>query len=107
MEGIKETKEAIEFVASLSTAVGKAMDDGELNLKDLMVFLPALILGPSAIAGIGLIKAEAADYTDEEIKALSAYFQAKFDIPNDKIEGYIEAGLQVALGLAKMVASRL
>lgn len=104
MEGIKETKEALEFVAVLATAIGEAKADGEIGIGDAFTVLPALTLAPSAFGGASLIAKEAADYTSEEIKALSAFFKAKCDLPNDKYEEYFEYAIEAALNLGKLVA---
>ncbi len=105
MEGIKETKELIEFAALFGNATSKSLEDKEISLGDALHYIPAGMAAPAALNDISKVPTEAADYSPEEIQALSAYFKAKFDIADDKIESFIEGGLEVSLGLAKMIAS--
>jgi hypothetical protein len=104
MEGIKETKEMLEFIAEFVAAVMEAKEDGEITLSDAMSFITLIPAGVSALGGTGLIMKEAADYSKEEIQALSAVFATKFDIPDDKIEQYVEYAITAGLHLAKLLA---
>lgn len=104
MEGIKESKEMIEFIADLAMAFVDAKKDGEISLSDALAFLPLIPEGAAALGGASLILVEAGDYSKEEIQALSALFKAKLDLPDDKVEEYVEYGLNVGLYLAKLVA---
>lgn len=103
MEGIKESKEMIEFVADLIMAVSKARSDGQISIGDAGILLALIPSGASALAGSSLILKEASDYSPEEMRALSSVFQTKLDLPDDKVEQYVEYALTIGLYLAKLV----
>jgi hypothetical protein len=105
MVGIKESKEALEFVAELVNACDKALADGVFSLNDAIGFLPMLIKAPAALSGLHVVKAEIEDYSEAEMAELAALFKAKLNIKNDSVEANIEAGLEVVLNLAKLLAS--
>lgn len=105
MEGIKETKEALECICALANAFDKALSDGQMTLTDAMEFLPVLVQLPAALSGISDVKREAADYSPEEIQALSALVKARLDLRNDAVEQGIEYAIEVVLNLAKLLAS--
>lgn len=104
MEGIKETKEVLDFVLALGNALGKAYEDGELKLADALHFVPILSKAGPAFGDISKIAAELKDLSDEERQALTAYAKASFDIPDDKLESSLEMALEVGFYLAKLIA---
>lgn len=105
MESIKESKEALEFVAELVNACDKSLADGKINLLDALAFLPILVKLPGVLNDISKVKAEYEDYSESEISELSAAFKAKLNLRNDAAEANIEAGLEVILGLSKLLGS--
>lgn len=105
MQGIKESKEALEFVAELANSFDKAIADGVFSLMDALNFLPALIAAPGALGNLGALRGEVSDYSAEEIKELSAAFKAKLNLRDKGLENGIEAGLEIALNVAKLLSA--
>lgn len=104
MEGIKETKEVLDFVVSLAGALASGLEDGKLELVDALGFLPALTKAPAAFGDVSKVPAEFKDMSDEERQALLAYAKAELDFSDDELEQKVELGLQVALYLGQLVA---
>jgi hypothetical protein len=105
MEGIKETKEALIFVLELGKALEKGLSDGKLDLADALAFLPAMTKAPGAFSDSAKIPAELKDLSEAERVELTTYLKDEFDLSDDNLESKIELGLEVALHLAKLVAS--
>lgn len=103
-QGIKESKEALEFVAELINSFDKAIADGKFSVMDALNFLPALVSAPNALGNLSALQAEIKDYSTEEIKELSNAFKAKLKISNVKLEEGIEGGLEIALNVARLLS---
>lgn len=81
MLGIKETKD----VVFSGLKIGEALSDG-IQVTDVT----ALISLPEAIVGIKDVPAEIADMDEAEAEELKRFVKDNFDIPNDKLEEFIE-----------------
>lgn len=103
MAGIKETKEVLDFVFALVTALSKSLDDGKLDLTDALEFLPSLTKAGAAFSDMSLIPAEMADLSDEERQALVAYAKANLDLPDDNLEKNLELAIEVGLYLGQLI----
>jgi len=102
--GIKETKEAVDFLFDISDAVVDSLSDNKITLKDLPKFSSALWSGMSGISGIEKAPKELADLTPAELKELTDHIADRFDINDDALEEKVEAIL--VLGAQLTIAIR-
>lgn len=96
MADIKETKEAVGFIVAIANGVGKALQDGKINLADFGCFMDAFLKAPAAFSGASEIPAELADMDSAEREGLKQYIFEEFDIPQDKVEGIVEDALDIS-----------
>ena len=102
-KGIKELKEAVEFVGEFVTAIDKAKADGKVDVNDLGSFLPAMMIAPQAFMGLDEAKLEAKDLSEVELVELKESFAAKFDLIDDQAELLFEEAMSVVLSVYGMV----
>ena len=102
-KGIKELKEAVEFIGEFVTSIDKSRADGKVDVQDIGNFLPAMMLAPNAFAGLDELKLEAKDLDEVELVELKAAFAAKFDLVDDKAELLFEEAMTVILSVYGMV----
>jgi hypothetical protein len=88
MAGIKELKDVV--YAGLK--IGEALSDG-IGIEDI----GALTSLPAAIAGISDVPAEIADLDEAEAEELKQYVKDNFDIPDDKLEAFIEQAVETVV----------
>jgi len=86
--GIEDLKDVVK----VGLDIGEALSDG-VGIEDIS----ALFGLPEAISGISNVPAEIADLDAEEKEELHAFVQAEFDIPNDKLEVFIEGAIKVVI----------
>jgi len=99
--GIKETGEAVDFVATLTNNVVDAAGDGKFDWWEAVKFRDSAGKLPAAINGYKQIVPEIADLDELEAEELKAIFAKGLDIPapGDEEEVLIEEGVGVALQL--------
>jgi hypothetical protein len=88
--GIEELKDVVK--AGLD--IGEALSDG-IGIEDIS----ALFSLPDAIAGITDVPAEIADLDEAEKAELKQFVAENFDIPDDKLEVFIEGAISVVIDL--------
>lgn len=101
---IKETKELLKFALELGNALGQSLEDKKLTFSDATYFLTAIKDAPAAFAGINKIPGELKEFTPEEQAELKEFVMTTFDIPQDKVEGFIEKGIEVAFKIYEVVS---
>lgn len=101
-KGIKELKEAVEFVAILASAADKATQDG-LGVEDVALFLPAITLAPTAFAGLDEAKLELDDLSQDELTELKKALADKLDLADDKLEGLVEKSIGLVVEIVGLV----
>jgi len=101
-KGIKELKELVVFIASLSSASDKAMRDG-LGLSDMALFMAPLMMAPEALAGLDEAKLEYADLSEAEKAELNAAFAKELDLVDDGLEALIEKSMMIGLELFRLI----
>ncbi len=104
MEGPKELKEGLDFVIALTNCLGKSLADGKVDLSDALAFIPVLVKAPAAFSDLGKLPSELKELSPEDRGAILTYAKAQIDVPNDKIELYVEMALEVILQLGTLVA---
>lgn len=106
-EQLKEFKELVVFVAVLGNGIGEALDNGKLEISDILKLLPALRLSKDAIDGLNEIPAELMEADEEMIANLRQQFIDDFDIPQDEVEATVERAWNAAFYLLDLVRSFL
>jgi hypothetical protein len=100
--GIENIKKLVKFTGDLTKQIAESTSDG-WQWTDLLAFID----DAAAVPGIGKawpdIKAEFDDLEPEERTELQEYFVQEFDIPNDKVEAFIENALMNAISLIALV----
>lgn len=99
----KETRELIALVLTSAKALGAALDDNKIDIKDALKLLPILRQIKPAFEGIAKIPEELKQLDQEQVKLLAQDFAKDFDLPNDQIEGLIEISLEIGLNLLVLI----
>lgn len=104
--GIADIKALSGGVAKLGSSVGKILEDGAVDFKDLPQ-IPGLLAGVREVsrANLSLVLPEVKDLDEAEKAELAADFSAKFDLPNDSVEGVIEQGYAILLEALEAILS--
>lgn len=89
--GTQELEELVDFVFDISDSIKSSIeDDGKVSVGDAPKFLKPLLKSGKAIGGINAVPRELADLDDEEMRVIVSKVKDRFDITDDKLEGYIE-----------------
>lgn len=98
--GLVETKQAIDLAIAIGEGVELSLaNDGKITLGDFPNFLAVFGKLLDGIDGIEDVPLEFAVATPEEIEELKAYINARLDLDDDKIEGFIEDSFKVVLDI--------
>lgn len=103
MLGIENLKKLIKFALDLSRNIQTALGDKKVTIAEIFGFLPELMQVPGIVKAWTDIKAEYEDLSKEERLELHSYVVSEFDIPNDKVEAFIENALLQAISLITLV----
>lgn len=102
--GIKETKEAVDFLFDITDAVIDSLDgDGKITITDIPKFLKPLKSGIGGISGIEKLPKEIVDLTPIELSELTDYIANRFDIKDDTLEAKVEDTLKLSGSLALVI----
>lgn len=94
--GIDNLKKVIKFACDFTNQAVKSLEDGWQWL-DAASFLDEMMQVPGVVKALPAVKQELADLSETEKTELHAYLVAEFDIPNDKLEGFIEDAVAFSL----------
>jgi hypothetical protein len=100
--GIENLKSMLFFVLALTMDVFKSQEDG-FQPKDIWAVAPRLMQIPAIVATKEEIKKEIDDLDEAEALDLKQYIATTFDIPNDKVEFFIEKGLAAGGGFIALL----
>lgn len=103
MYGIGNLKKLIGVALGFTKQFQETFADGKFQLQELFNFVDEFIQVPDLVKNWPQVKQEFADLTPDERTELLTYFQQQFDLPNDKVEAFIEAALQNAISLVSLV----
>jgi len=103
MIGIDNLKKLIDTALGFTKEFQNAFADGKFQLQELFAFTDDFLKIPDLVKNWPLVKNELSQLSDAKRKELHAYFVEKFDLPNDKVEAFIEAALQNAISLVSLV----
>lgn len=100
--GIDNLKKIISFGCDLTKQINSALADG-WQWTDAFSFVDEIAALPGVIKSIPAIKQELSELSEEEKTELNAYIKEKFDIPNDKVEAFVEDALSIAISVVSLV----
>jgi len=103
MFGITNIKAMIAVALGFSRELMNTFQDGKFQMSELFNFIDDFAKIPEVVKSWPAIKKEFNDLDNTERQELLKYFAAEFDIPNDKIEAFVEAALQNAISLVSLV----
>lgn len=100
---VDKIKAVLEFPLSLHMAYDKAKADGQLDVSDLGYLLDPLGKLPGSITGAKEALTQVKDLDAAERDDVLAWAKASYDIADDELEQKVEAGLELALSVAKFL----
>ncbi len=103
MAGIQNLKEVVLFGCEIVNGIVKSYEDEHLDWKDIINFAPAAKAAIPAIKDVGEIPAEFEDLDEAERKELTDYVSEKFDIPDDRVEEFVEKAFRVGIQIVDLV----
>lgn len=104
MLGTENLKKLITVGLEVPSVIAEITKDGKVTFFELFNILPIATELISVVKSYKQIADEFADLDDTEREELHTYFAEKFDIPNDKVEEFVEDALGVAFSLISLVA---
>lgn len=100
MDKLKETKELVKFIISLVNQSSKALQDKEVTAKDAVLLFEPLRLAGAAIKDINLVLPELLGMDEESSAELSEFIKAELDLPNDRVEEFVEDIISLSISFA-------
>lgn len=96
-------------VCLIANAAGKTYEDGTFNPIGDFPHVAEAIRGVSALIAVDFPEAidEGIDLDSEEQKSLVEFLKEKLDLPQDKIESFIEKVLDLAIRQAQIVCESI
>ena len=97
MSEIKETKEAVAFLAKVALAVKKALEDGKFSIGDVVYFSGAVMAASAAIGEVGEIPSELSDLsTAEALELVEVAVKEIPEMPEKSVE-IVKASLKLVV----------
>jgi len=100
---MQDTYELLSLALSLHVAFEAAKADGKVDLKDAPLLLGPMMKLPAAIGGVEKCVGELKAMDPAQRGELMAKLAEEYDIPNDKLEAKVEAGVEWLLATGKFV----
>lgn len=97
--GIEKLKELVKAGLGFGQKVSSDLEDKKISLWEALGLIPNLFSIVGVVKSWADIKAEVDDLSTEERKELEDYVISEFDIPNDKVELFIEHSLSLVVSL--------
>lgn len=101
--GTDNLKKLITLGLKITKQIQASLEDKKFQLIELVNFIDELMLVPGVVSSWEDIKAEWQDLEEEERVELHDHFALEFDIPNDKVEAFIENALLQGVSLIALV----
>jgi len=102
MYGIDNLKKFVKFACDFTNQATDSLADGWQWL-DATSFFDEMLQIPGIVKALPDIKQELADLTLEERDELYAYLKQEFDLPNEKLEGFVEDSIAFVLAALSLV----
>jgi hypothetical protein len=101
---MENLKEIFAFLAAIHMGVEKSLlSDSKINFADLPNFMPAVMKIIPAITDAQKVIDEVKSMSEADKVSFVEWFKAEYNLENEKVESMVEAGINVALGLAQLV----
>jgi hypothetical protein len=105
-KSVKELKEVLLLAVRITNGVQLALkDDGKIGLSDAGILFSLLQPTVEAVAGIGELPAEIADFQSEEAVELLAMVSAELAVDNEKAKKIVVAALDMLATSTPKVAA--
>jgi hypothetical protein len=102
--GVKETREAVDFFATLITSVVDTVGDGKVNWYEFAKFTEAARKLPAAVGNYKAIPAEIDDLDDAEVQELIKTFSEALKLEDIQLELFAERGVSIAIAITAFIA---
>jgi hypothetical protein len=103
MLGIENLKKLLNAGLNFGKSAAKALEDKKVSFFEAIGLVPEVF----ALIGIGKtwseVQAEINDLEDDEKDEIYDYVKTEFDIPNDKVETFIESALMNIISLNALI----
>lgn len=103
MLGIENLKKLISAGLNFGKNVARALEDKKISFFEAIGMIPEVF----SLIGVGKtwaeVQAEIADLTDEEKTELHQFVADEFDIPNEKVEVFIEHAVSNIVSLNALI----
>lgn len=101
--GIENLKKAAKFGIDLGEQLSSVLEDGKLKTIEMLSFLDELMQLPGVVNAAADIKNEVLELDEADRAELLDYVKSEFDIPNDRLEAMVEAGLSTVASLMILI----
>lgn len=103
--GIENLKKAVHFVIGLGEQTADVLADGKVKTLEMLQFIDELMELPGVVSAAKAIEEEVLALDEEGRVAINAYVNEQFDIPNDRLETIVKAGLDAAVSIFILIES--
>lgn len=100
--GIENLKKVVKFACDFTKQAATSLSDG-WQWTDVFAFVDEMATVPGVIKSLPVVKKELADLSIAERAELYSYLELEFDIPNDKVEAFIEHSIQFTLSALALI----
>jgi hypothetical protein len=101
--GIENLKLVVGFACDFTKQIAEVLEDDKFQWHEAAQFFDEALRIPGVVRSIPEVKKELADLSEEERTELYNHFAEKFDIPNDKVEVFIENAVAWTLATLALV----
>lgn len=101
--GVENLKKLIKFSCDFTEQIADALSDGKFSWTESFGFVDEVMQIPGVVKSFPAIKQELSELSPEERQELYDYLKEEFDIPNDKVELFIENSLSLAIAAVALV----
>lgn len=103
MFGVENLKKLIKFSCDFTEQITEALADGKFTWMESFGFIDEVMQLPGVVKSFPAIKQELSELSPEERQELYDYLKEEFDIPNDRLEAFIENSLSLAIAAIALV----
>lgn len=103
MYGIENLKKIVKFACDFTKEISNALADGKFQWTEVFGFFDEIMAIPGLVKAFPDVANEIGEITDAERAELNAYVIAEFDIPNDKVESFVENALMWTLSTVALI----
>ena len=100
--GIENLKKIVAFGCDLTRQINQSLEDG-WQWTDAFSCVDEIATIPGVVKSIPAVKQELSELSLAEREELLNYIVEKFDIPNDKVEAFVEHAVAIAISMVALV----